>query len=118
MLSFLLAGIGLAFLGHIFQEEKGHNNKRGDYWNYEESQKEKEAEQIFNQRKYDSISSFTNKISYDLTNNLKFCKEEILYQFTNYKSELNIFSENILNIENSEKIFFNRLNQTLDKLSE
>ena len=118
MLRFILAGIGLAFLGHIFQEEKGPNNKINDNWNYEESQKEKEAEQIFNQRKYDSICSFTNKISYDLTNNLKFCKEEIVYQFNNYKSELNIFSENILNIENSEKIFFNRLNQTLDKLSD
>ena len=118
MLGFILGGLGMLLLGGLIQDDDKRHRYRSNRYNYkyERSLKE-EALNLFNQRKYEFITSFSHKTAYEFINNTGFCFQEIKNDYNKYKLELSNYMDKILEIENKENIFDYFLNQTLNNLS-
>ena len=60
---------------------------------------------IINERKNELISSFSNKLVEDFSNNMDFCKQEMDKEYDRYTLELNKYIDQITEIENQENLF-------------
>ena len=121
MLGYLLAGLAIAFFANL--EDSRDRYRYGNYnndrkFNFYESEKEKEAEILFNQRKTNALNSFTNNIlSNEFINTTNFCYNEIESEFNNSKDDINKYIDILLDSEKNQNIFSLRINQTLKNLS-
>ena len=107
MLGYFLTAIGTYLLADFMNDEKQSNYER----------EKEQALSLFNQKKNDLLSSFTNKLINEFSHNLDFCKKEMEEQYNNYNEELNSIIEKITSIENSENLFGSRINESMEKLS-
>ena len=119
-----LAGIILGYfvLPSVVQksgvsEYVGYKIGQYEYEKSERIRKEKEALDLFNERKDESISSFITQLTSDFVHNLEFCQNEINSKYESDKIELSNFIERVNKSENTENIFNIRINNILDKLS-
>ena len=119
-----LAGIILGYfvLPSVVQksgvsEYVGYKIGQYEYEKSERIRKEKEALDLFNERKEESITTFITQLTSDFVHDLDFCKNEINSKYESDKFELSNFLDRVNKSENTENIFNIRINNILDKLS-
>ena len=91
--------------------------KEYEFERAERIRREKEADDLFNERKEEAMTSFITELSNNFKENTDFCKEEIISE--NKKQEKNIYNliDKLNNTEGFENKFNERIKQTLDELS-
>ena len=124
MLGYILTAIGVIFMGGLV-EEHDREIKRNEYHQnkireltYAKKLKEENTFKIFNERKNELISSFSNKLVEDFSNNMDFCKQEMDKEYDRYTLELNKYIDQITEIENQENLFNSRINKSLENLAQ
>jgi septin family protein len=119
MLGHLFAGMIGIFLKDIY-DKNGRAYEQNKYreLTYEKNLKEENALKIFNERKNELISSFSNKLVEDFSNNMNFCKQEMDKEYDKYTLELNKYIDQITEIENEENLFNSRINKSLENLAQ
>ena len=123
MLGYIISGIiGMMIMS---LDNSNRNNEENNYFKSELRElknermlKEENSLNSFNMRKNEFLSSFSNKLTEDFSNNMDFCKQEMEKEYENYNFELNKYIEKILDIENKENIYNERVKHSLENLAQ
>ena len=119
MLGYIFAGmLGIFLKGIIDENGRAYEQNKYRELTYEKNLKEENALKIFNERKNELISSFSNKLVEDFSNNMDFCKQEMDKEYDKYTLELNEYIDQITEIENEENLFNSRINKSLENLAQ
>ena len=127
MFGYVLAVLGGMYLKYMLDSNQ-KDHQRNDYYQNElrelkaeKRRKEENALSLFDKRKNELnelITSFSNKLVEDFSNDIDFCKQEIDEEYDNYNIEINKYIDQISEIENKENLFNSRINHSLEKLAQ
>ena len=124
MLDYLPAVI----FGMIFMKFIDNSNKRNERDEYYKSElkaltnerrlKEENTLNSFNIRKNEYVSSFSKELIEDFSNNMDFCKTEMDNEYERYNLEINKYIDQILDVENKENLYNERVKNSLENLAQ
>ena len=124
MLDYLPAVI----FGMIFMKFIDNSNKRNERDEYYKSElkaltnerrlKEENTLNAFNIRKNEFVSSFSKELIEDFSNNMDFCKTEMDNEYERYNLEINKYIDQILDVENKENLYNERVKNSLENLAQ
>ena len=116
MIGYFLALLGGMIIKYAIDENEKDNARRE--LNYERNIREENALNIFNERKNQLITSFSNKLVEDFSNNVDFCRQEMDKEYNNYILEINKYIDKISEIENKDNLYSSRIAHSIEKLAQ
>jgi ABC-type phosphate transport system auxiliary subunit len=107
----------------IFDTNEKNREYRSELWQlqYERQLQEEKANNalnIFNRRKNELISSFSNELVEYASNNEDFCKKDMNKEYENYIFEINECIDQISDIENKENVYHSRINHSIANIAQ
>jgi GTP-binding protein EngB required for normal cell division len=124
MFGYVLALIGGMLLKSMLDGDYKDHQRNNYYQNElrqlknEKRRKDENALSLFNARKNELITSFSNKLVEDFSNDIDFCKQEMDKEYDNYNVEINKYIDQISEIENKENLYNSRINHSLEQLAQ
>ena len=124
MLGYVLAVLGGMYLKYMLDSNQ-KDHQRNDYYQNElrelkaeKRRKEENALSLFDTRKNELITSFSNKLVEDFSNDIDFCKQEMDKEYDNCNIEINKYIDQISEIENKENLYNSRISHSLEHLAQ
>ena len=122
-LTSIVTGVLIGYFGIPLIQQSGlteyMQKKIGEY-EFERSErirKEKEADDLFNERKEEAMTTFITELSNNFKQNSDFCKEEMIFEHKKEEKKIYNLIDKLNNTEGFENKFNERIRQTLDDLS-
>ena len=119
----IVTGVLIGYFGIPLIQKSGiteyMQRKMGEYEfeRAERIRKEKEADDLFNERKEEAMNSFLTELSNDFIQEPNFCKKDIISQLNKEDKKIYNLIDKLNTTENFENQLNERIKQTLDDLS-
>ena len=119
----IVTGVLIGYFGIPLIQKSGiteyMQRKMGEYEfeRAERIRKEKEADDLFNERKEEAMNSFLTELSNDFIQEPDFCKKDIISQLNKEDKKIYNLIDKLNTTENFEDQLNERIRQTLDDLS-
>ena len=119
----IVTGVLIGYFGIPLIQKSGiteyMQRKMGEYEfeRAERIRKEKEADDLFNERKEEAMNSFLTELSNDFMQEPNFCKKDIISQLSKEDKKIYNLIDKLNTTENFEDQLNERIRQTLDDLS-
>ena len=114
----ILQGIIDENMKENLRRELNYERDRRRELNYELNRREDKAFNIFNERKNQLMTSFSNKLVEDFSNNVDFCRQEMDIEYNNYILEINKYIDKISEIENKDNLYSSHINHSIENLAQ